>query len=163
MDQRHRKAERILAVREQLQRAAEWRLADASRERTRLEETRQELLATLSSDLLGPLLVEHAARHLQRVATQSARAEARHRAEEVRVREETLATKRAERLAEVASRAARAASERKHLSDIAEASALRAPQAARSMDAVLVQSSPTQASGAEARAAEVTSKDASLA
>lgn len=153
MDPRHRKAERMLAVREQLQRAAEWRLADATRERSRLDETRQELLATLSSDLLGPLLVEHAARHLQRVAVERARAEARHRAEEVRVRDETLATKRAEHLAEAARATARAAAERKQLADIAEASALRAPPATR----------PADDRPAAARPAEAGSKDASLA
>ncbi len=126
MDPRHRKTERILAVREQLQRAAEWRLAEASRERARLDQTRQALVATLSSDLLGPVLLEHAARHLQRIAAESSRVEARQQAAQAQVREETLATKRAERLATAAAATARAAAERRQMAEIAEASALRA-------------------------------------
>lgn len=132
MKERMKKAERIRVVREQLQRAAEWRLAATTRERTALEDTRRALLSTLSDDLFGPLLLEQAARHLGRVAVEAERAEVRQKQQEQRVKEEALAVKRAERLEEEARRAAHAADERAHTAEIAEASALRPPRDASS-------------------------------
>ena len=132
MKERLKKAERIRSVREQLQRAAEWRLAAATRERAALEETRGALLATLADDLFGPLLLEQAARHLNRVAVEAARAEAYQKQQELRVRDEALALKRAERMEENARRAANAADERAHTAEIAETSALRSPPDASS-------------------------------
>lgn len=125
MSQRLRKAERILAVRSQLLRAEQWRLAEIGRERTRLEETRQSLVASLNDALLGPLLIEQACRHLDRVAAEDARAQIAQIAQETRVMEEGLATKRAERLAEKAEKLAHAEKERAASQDIVEASALR--------------------------------------
>ncbi|MFG1417285.1 hypothetical protein V5F38_05660 [Xanthobacter sp. V0B-10] len=125
MQERLRKAERIRAVREQLQRAAEWRLAAVTREREVLEEQRRALLATLTDDLFGPLLLEQAARHLNRVAVQAEQVEAARQAQEQRVKEEALAVKRAEHMEEGARRDAHAAEERSLTAEIAETSALR--------------------------------------
>lgn len=124
MDPRLKKAERILAVRAQLLRAEQWRLAEIGRERARLEEMRHDLVATLNDALFGPLVIEQASRHLQRVAAADARAEAAQSAQQERVRTEGLATKRAERLADTAAKHARTQAERVESREIAEASAL---------------------------------------
>ncbi|WP_454916050.1 hypothetical protein [Xanthobacter sediminis] len=127
MQERLKKAERIRAVREQLQRAEEWRLVALAREREAIEEQRRQLLETLADDLFGPLLLEHAVRRLNRLAVEVEQLEARQKAQEQRVRDEALAVKRAEHMEGDARRAARSAEERTLTAEIAEASALRPP------------------------------------
>ncbi|MFG1296622.1 MULTISPECIES: hypothetical protein [Xanthobacter] len=128
MKERLKKAERIRAVREQLQRAAEWRLVAIAREKEAIEEQRRALLETLADDLFGPLLLEHAGRRLGRLAVEAEQANARQQAQEQRVKEEALAVKRAEHMEEDARRDAHAAEERALVGEIAEASALRPPR-----------------------------------
>jgi len=127
MKERLRKAERVRAVREQLQRAEEWRLAAITREREAVEEQRRQLLETLADDLFGPLLLEQAVRRLERLAVEADQLEARQKAQERRVRDEALAVKRAEHMEGHARRDARTAEERAQTAEIAEASALRRP------------------------------------
>lgn len=127
MRARQKKAERILSVREQMLKAEQARLAEIVREQASLDDTRRSLLETFNNDLFGPLMLEQACRHLDRLATQSARAKAAQNAQETRVREEGLASKLAERAAETAARHARSAAERAAVQEIAEASALKPP------------------------------------
>lgn len=125
MKERLKKAERIRAVREQLQRAAEWQLVAITREKDAIEEQRRALLSTLADDLFGPLLLEHAGRRLGRLAVEAEKVQARQNAQEQKVKDEALAVKRAEHMEEDARRAAHAADERALTAEIAEASALR--------------------------------------
>lgn len=127
MKERLKKAERIRSVREQLQRSAEWRLASIAREQAAIETQRRELLLSVADDLFGPMLLEQAVKRLGRLAVEASAAEERKKVQEVRVREEALAVKRAEHMEDDARTAARTAEERSQTSEIAEASALRRP------------------------------------
>lgn len=128
MKERLRKAERIRAVREQLQRAEEWRLAALARQREAVEEQRRQMIETLADDLFGPLLLEQASRRLNRLAAEAERLEAQRRVQEQRVKDEALAVKRAEHMEGDARLAAQSAEERTLTTEIAEASALRRPR-----------------------------------
>ncbi|MDQ0506689.1 hypothetical protein [Xanthobacter agilis] len=125
MKERLKKAERIRVVREQLQRSAEWRLAALAREQAAIEDQRRALLLTVADDLFGPMLLEQAVKRLGRLATDAEQADARKKAQEQRVKEEALALKRAEHVADEARRDAQTAEERTLTAEIAEASALR--------------------------------------
>lgn len=124
--QRARKAGRILDVQIKLKRVAEARLAETVRTRARLEAEEQALVNTLGDERFGALLLQGVSRRLEQVGAARAQATRAEAADEARVRQETLAMKRAERFAETAGQAARAHAERAATDEIAQASALRA-------------------------------------
>lgn len=100
MKNRLRKANRIVAVQEQMHRQAEWRLTQIARARADLERTREEIITTLNDDIFGPMLVEVVAKRLRATAEEAARLAVDEDRQTVRVREEALRLKRAEHMAE---------------------------------------------------------------
>lgn len=120
--ERHRKAERLVAVQCQLKRAAEARHGEAVREGARLDGETADLLAALDDGHFAPLMLENVARRLERVALARQQAHAEEAAAAARVLAESLTLKRAERHAEATARLARAEAERAATDEIAEAS-----------------------------------------
>lgn len=123
MSDRLAKARRIVAVREQMHKIAEWEQARLVREHASLERTRGELLASYDHDQFGRLFAESVARRLAQVSRAAqVVVEAKSRQEE-KVREEALALKRAERLETSAEEAARSEADKKAFQALVEASA----------------------------------------
>ncbi len=100
MKNRLKKANRIVAVQEQMHRQAEWRLTEIARARADLERTREEIITTLNDDLFGPMLVEVVAKRLRATAAEAERLAGDEQRQTARVREEALRLKRAEHMAE---------------------------------------------------------------
>lgn len=98
MTNRTRKARRLVALQDQLHRASEWKLAGIRSDITQNEETRTTLLATLTDDTLGPVLVDVTARRLKTVAQQRAALTAAETRQTSKVLEEAQRLKRAERM-----------------------------------------------------------------
>lgn len=119
---RHRKAERLVAVQRQLKRAAETRHAQAVREGARLDGETADLVAALDDGRFAPLMLENVARRLERVAHARQQVEAEEVAAATRVKAEGFTLKRAERHAETTARLASAEAERAATDAIAEAS-----------------------------------------
>lgn len=120
--ERHRKAERLVAVQRQLKRAAETRHGQAVRERARLDGETADLMAALDDGRFAPLMLENVARRLERVALARQQAHAAEVAAADEVKAESFTLKRAERHAEGTGRLARAEEERTATDAIAEAS-----------------------------------------
>jgi len=120
MAQRMKKAERIVAVQAQMHRKAEWELARISRERAALEAKREQMLETLTHDLFGPLLVEVVAKNLNRLADDGARLASEEESQTLRVREQALASKRAERMAKNVAAVERHAEEKAAFQELVE-------------------------------------------
>lgn len=120
--ERHRKAERLVAVQRQLKRAAETRHAEAVREGVRLDGETADLVAALDDGRFAPLMLENVARRLERVALARQQARAAEVAAAGQVKAESFTLKRAERHAEATGRLARAEAERTATDEIAEAS-----------------------------------------
>ncbi|WP_024276893.1 hypothetical protein [Xanthobacter sp. 126] len=120
--ERHRKAERLVAVQRQLKRAAETRHGQAVRERVRLDGETADLMAALDDGRFAPLMLENVARRLERVALVRQQAHASEVAAADQVKAESFTLKRAERHAEATGRLARAEEERTATDAIAEAS-----------------------------------------
>lgn len=128
MSDRLAKARRIVAVREQMHKIAEWEQARLIREQAELERTRGELLASYDHDLFGRLFAASVARRLAQVSRAAQTVgEAKARQEE-KVRDEALALKRAERLETHAEVAARSEADKKAFQALVEASATAKPQ-----------------------------------
>ncbi|MEW6123936.1 MAG: hypothetical protein AB1698_15085 [Pseudomonadota bacterium] len=98
MSNRTRKARRLVALQDQLHRASEWKLAGIRTDITQNEETRTTLLATLTDDTLGPVLVDVTARRLKTVAQQRAALTMAETTQTSRVLQEAQRLKRAERM-----------------------------------------------------------------
>lgn len=127
--ERHRKAERLVAVQRQLKRAAETRHADAVREGVRLDAETADLLAALDDGHFAPLILENVARRLERVALARQQAHAAEATAADQVKAESFTLKRAERHAEATGRLARAEDERAATDAIAEASLISSGRA----------------------------------
>lgn len=119
---RHRKAERLVAVQKQLKRAAETRHAEAVREGARLDRETADLLAALDDGRFAPLMLENVARRLERVALARQQVHAAEATAADQVKAESFTLKRAERHAEDTGRLARAEAERSATDAIVEAS-----------------------------------------
>ncbi len=123
MSDRLAKARRIVAVREQMHKIAEWEQARLAREHADLERTRGELLASYDHEAFGRLFAASVARRLAQVSRAAqVVVEAKSRQEE-KVRDEALALKRAERMEGHAEDAARAEADKKAFQVLVEASA----------------------------------------
>lgn len=123
MSDRLAKARRIVAVREQMHKMAEWEQARLAREHADLERTRGELLSSYDHDAFGRLFAESVARRLAQVSRAAqVVVEAKWRQEE-KVREEALALKRAEKQESRAQDAARSEADKKAFQTLVEASA----------------------------------------
>ncbi|TNC08628.1 hypothetical protein FF100_28920 [Methylobacterium terricola] len=97
---RLKRAQRLVAVQEQMRRVAEMELA-ATRERAAgIEADRARLLSALASSDHGPMLLEATAKRLRHLATEATALEAEAAAQAEAVRERGLARKRAEALSE---------------------------------------------------------------
>lgn len=127
--ERHRKAERLVAVQRQLKRAAETRHADAMRDGARLDGETADLLAALDDGHFAPLMLENVARRLEKVALARQQVRAAELAAADQVKAERFTLKRAERHAEATGRLARAEAERNATDAIAEASLISSGRA----------------------------------
>ncbi|MFG1421486.1 hypothetical protein [Roseixanthobacter liquoris] len=136
MQDRRAATRRIVAVRAQMHRTAEWELARIRREQAELEQNRAGVMETLNSTLFGPLLVDMVSRTLKRLSLEATRLAADAEAQAERVQAQAFALKRAERMAERVERETRAHEDRKAFQELAESAALR-PGAAASKDASL--------------------------
>ncbi|WP_051357063.1 hypothetical protein [Azorhizobium doebereinerae] len=125
MKDRLKKARRIVAVQEQMHRQAEWRLAEIGRAKAETERVSAELITTLNGDTFGPLLVEVVAKRLKVVAAETERLAAEQGRQSVRVRDEALRLKRAERMKEGVSRDHDRHQEQKMVAGILEGVAAR--------------------------------------
>ncbi|MCL8381142.1 hypothetical protein [Xanthobacter aminoxidans] len=127
--ERHRKAERLVAVQRQLKRAAETRHGEAVRERVRLDGETADLMAALDDGRFAPLMLENVARRLERVALARQQAHAAEATAADQVKAESFTLKRAERHADRTGRLARAEDERAATDAIAEASLISSGRA----------------------------------
>ncbi|AWN46012.1 hypothetical protein DK419_06535 [Methylobacterium terrae] len=97
---RLKRAQRLVAVQEQMRRAAEVELAGIRERAAGIEADRARLLAALASSDHGPMLLEVTSRRLRSLAAQATALEAEAAAQAEAVRERGLAKKRAEALSE---------------------------------------------------------------
>ncbi|WP_127090882.1 hypothetical protein [Aquabacter cavernae] len=100
MSNRTRKARRLVALQDQLHRSSEWKLAGIRTDIVQNEHTRTALLDTLTDELLGPVLVDVAARRLKTVARERAVLSSAETTQAAKVLEEAQRLKRAERMLE---------------------------------------------------------------
>ncbi|MFC4173656.1 hypothetical protein ACFOYU_16595 [Microvirga sp. GCM10011540] len=114
MDKRLRKTERLLKVQEQLQKMAEWKLADLSRQAAELRNAQETLIQTLNDDeVLHGLFVESRARRLQTLAGEANQVDEAQEAQKKVVLERSMQVKRTERMVETFAEEHRRASEKK--------------------------------------------------
>lgn len=97
---RTKKARRLLALQEQLHRASEWKLARIRSDISDNERNRLDVMETLTDYVLGPVLVDVAARRLKTIAREKAELTAAEQGQTLVVREETQRLKRAEKMLE---------------------------------------------------------------
>lgn len=127
--ERHRKAERLVAVQRQLKRAAETRHAGAVREGVRLDAETADLISALDGGRFGALMLENVARRLERIAIARQQAQSEEAAAAARVTAEGFTLKRVERHAETTARLAYAEAERAATGEIVEASLISSGRA----------------------------------
>lgn len=97
---RTKKAKRLLALQEQLHRASEWKLARIRSDICDNERNRLDVMETLTDYVLGPVLVDVAAKRLKTIAREKAELTEAEHGQTVVVREETQRLKRAEKMLE---------------------------------------------------------------
>lgn len=97
---RTKKARRLLALQEQLHRASEWKLARIRSDISDNERNRLDVMETLTDYVLGPVLVDVAARRLKTIAREKAELTVAEQGQTLVVREETQRLKRAEKMLE---------------------------------------------------------------
>jgi len=136
MGDRRATTQRIVAVRAQMHRTAEWELARIRQEQAELERNRASVMETLNSAMFGPLLVDMVSRTLKRLSQEATRLAAEEAVQAENVQAQAFALKRAERMAERVARETRAHEDRKAFQELTESAALR-PGAAAPKDASL--------------------------
>ena len=97
---RTKKARRLVALQDQLHRASEWKLAGIRSDLVQNEHTRTSVMETLTDQVLGPVLVDVAARRLKTIARERAELSLAETRQADAVREETMRLKRAEKMLE---------------------------------------------------------------
>ena len=97
---RTKKARRLVALQDQLHRASEWKLAGIRSDLVQNEHTRTSVMETLTDQVLGPVLVDVAARRLKTIARERAELSLAETRQSDAVREETQRLKRAEKMLE---------------------------------------------------------------
>ncbi|OYX88798.1 MAG: hypothetical protein B7X99_00435 [Rhizobiales bacterium 17-65-6] len=97
---RTKKARRLVALQDQLHRASEWKLAGIRSDLVQNEHTRTSVMETLTDQVLGPVLVDVAARRLKTIARERAELSLAETRQADAVREETQRLKRAEKMLE---------------------------------------------------------------
>lgn len=97
---RTKKARRLVALQDQLHRASEWKLAGIRSDLVQNEHTRTSVMETLTDQVLGPVLVDVAARRLKSIARERAELSLAETRQADAVREETQRLKRAEKMLE---------------------------------------------------------------
>ena len=97
---RTKKARRLVALQDQLHRASEWKLAGIRSDLVQNEHTRTGVMETLADQVLGPVLVDVAARRLKTIARERAELSLAETRQADAVRTETQRLKRAEKMLE---------------------------------------------------------------
>ncbi|MEP9368266.1 hypothetical protein [Xanthobacter sp. VNH20] len=134
MGDRRATTKRIVGVRAQMHRTAEWDLARIRKDQAELERDRASIMETLNNTMFGPLLVDMVSRSLTRLSQEATRLATEEAAQAARVQEQAFALKRAERMAEQVARETRAHEDRKVFQELTESAALR-PGASAPTDA----------------------------
>ncbi len=118
---------RILKVQDGIKRMADWRLAEAERERAEAEEARSAIAAFVDGEVLTGPLAAAAVSQARRLAEREAAAARRVAVEAEAMRDATARQKLAGRAVADLDRAERQRGERKDLERLIEAFAARAP------------------------------------
>jgi len=114
MDKRLRKTVRLLKVQEQLQRNAEWKLANLHAKADELQNAQQALIQTLNDDeALHGLFVESRARRLQVLAVEASNVEKALEEQRKTALERAMQVKRTERFVDTLALENRRATEKK--------------------------------------------------
>lgn len=128
MEKRLRSLARIVSVKDQLRRAAEWRLAELARKEEEAAADQRAIIAALNDDHpLHGYLVDAMASHLRRVSERLDAVGREKIAETERLRKETGQLRQAERMLAEAGTAHGRTAERKALAEIIEAALARGP------------------------------------